>query len=613
MRRKDRFSFHTKGSIKGRYFLVLLSIFISSGVFCQLKLDFETPFPGLQKWEGHVSNFKVNAEGQLQLNALAAGESSIFTKFKVPADSIQIDLYFKLQFAPSADNMGKIYLFIDKTTEIGANGYYLKLGENGSNDAIQLWKLTNGNSVLLGSGNLGAISGDPADARVQIKIYRNGLWVMKTDYDGKTNFEDDLEVRDNAFLLPDSMYFGINCKYTSSRTDKFFYDDIGFKTVEKDITAPDIVSADVIDANTVIVVFSEPLDEASATKIQNYTINNGLNNPDAVIFNRLTPNRVVLKYNNKTIQSGISYTLSVNGVKDRSNNQKNLTFPFVYKVNAEKGDLIITEVLTDPYTGGEDFVEIYNRSAKFVKLDSMVIANFQKNETKVIRTDMVLYPGKYVAISRNTDFLKSTYQPPDTANFLTATLPSFNVDGANISLLAYNGSRTVLVDSFEYNEKMHFELIDETKGVSLERISLSAGTNDISNWHSSSSQTRFATPGYKNSSFIDLTSTSEFGFWPDKKVFTPNGDGHDDFVLLKYNLEKPGYLATVKLFDTEGFEVLDLANNFLLGTDGFLKWEGTDSEGRLVRMGMYIVMAKLFHPDGETKNFKYVVVAADNF
>ncbi|MBK7699498.1 MAG: hypothetical protein IPJ39_12570 [Saprospiraceae bacterium] len=82
----------------------------------------------------------------------------------MPKDSIQADLYFKLQIAPSGDNFAKIYLFTDNIIESNANGFYLKLGENGSNDAIQVWKLNNGVNQLMASGNMGGISGDPADA-----------------------------------------------------------------------------------------------------------------------------------------------------------------------------------------------------------------------------------------------------------------------------------------------------------------------------------------------------------------------------------------------------------------------------------------------------------------
>lgn len=613
---KDTLSMNTKGFLNVRYFFVFVILFLNNGLFSQLKLDFETPFPGSVKWEGNVSQFKINAEGQLQLNAVTAGESTIFTKYKIPPDSIQIDLYFKLQFAPSNDNFGKIYLFIDKTTETAANGYFLRIGENGNNDAIQLWKLVNGNSSLLGAGRMGAVSGDPADARIRIKIYRNGRWMMDSNYEGANIFEEDLEIFDPAFALPDSMFFGVFCKYTASRADKFFYDDIQIKTIEKDITAPELSKVDVINDNSVILTFSEPLDEVSAVQRTNYSASNGLNNPDQIILVRSIPNQVTLRFDSKKIVSGIFYTLNVQGVKDRSNNTKVLTSTFFYAVKPGPGDIVITELLADPYTGGEDFVEIFNKSTKFLKLDSIILRNAQKSESRALKTDFVLLPSKYVAVSANIPFLRSSYTPPDSASLISAAIPSLNIESGNISIIAQLPSGTLItLDSFDYNQKMHFLLIDATKGVSLERISNSAPTNDPNNWHSASTLSKFATPGYKNSSYLDKNNTSieSIGILPDKKVFTPNGDGVDDFILLDYKTDKPGYLATIRIFDAEGFPVADLANNFLLGSEGSIKWDGVEGEGKIARLGMYIIQSKLFHPDGDVKMFKSVVVAADNF
>ncbi len=613
---KDTISMNTNGFLEIRYFLVVAILFFTNQGFCQLKLDFESPFPGTTKWEGNVSNFKINIEGQLQLNATAAGESAIFTKYKIPPDSIQLDLYFKLQFAPSNDNFSKIYLFTDRPTEVGANGYYLRMGENGNNDAIQLWKLTNGNPALLGAGRMSAISGDPADARIRLKIYRNGLWLMESDYEGKTLFEDDLEILDPAFALPDSMFFGIYCKYTASRADKFFYDDIQIKTIEKDITPPDLNKAEVINENTMLLTFSEPLDEPSAILRSNYNINNSINNPDQIIYSRFIPHQVTLVFNTKKIMSGVYYTVTVNGVKDRSNNSKLMSLPFVYAVTPAKDDIVITEVLADPYSGGEDFVEIFNKSTKFLKLDSIILRNAQKSENRAIRTDFVLLPFSYVAISANIQFLRSTYTPPDSASLISATIPSLNIESGNISIIAQLPSGTLItLDSFDYNQKMHFSLIDDTKGVSLERINNYTNTNNTNNWHSASTLSKYATPGYRNSNFSGQTNVTiaGMGITPDKKVFTPNGDGTDDFILLNYKTDKPGYLATIRLFDSEGFAIADLASNYLLGSEGSIKWDGVDAEGRIVRLGMYIIQTKIFHPDGDVKMFKSVVVAADNF
>ena len=64
------------------------------------------------------------------------------------------------------------------------------------------------------------------------------MWLMATDYSGNTIYEDDLEFVDQGFSLQDSMYFGLYCKYTATRTDKFFFDDISIKTIEKDRDGP---------------------------------------------------------------------------------------------------------------------------------------------------------------------------------------------------------------------------------------------------------------------------------------------------------------------------------------------------------------------------------------
>lgn len=598
-----------------RYFALFWLMFCYANSQGQLTLNFNSGNINDVKWEGNISHFRINPEGQLQLNAPVAGESSVYTKFKVPADSIRIDLYFKLQFAPSNDNFGKIYLFTDNVAEAAANGYYLRLGENGSNDAIQVWKLSAGVPTLMASGRMGGISADPADARLSIKIYRNGLWLMDTDYTGGNVLEQDLEFMDPQMSLPDSMYFGIYCKYTSSRTDKFFYDDIVFKTVEKDTVPPAVAKAEIQSDSRIKLTFTEVPSESSVTNVANYELNNGAGRPVSVSYNSSMPTMAILNFGPSAIQSGKYYRLSVSGIRDKAGNTRAQTLDFVFPVSPSRGDLVINELLADPYTGGEDFVELYNNSLKFIKLDSLILRNADKAEEKLMLTDMVLFPGQYVAVSKNPSFLMSTYQTPDTARFLTATIPSLNIDEGNISIISRQGSSSTTIDSFDYREDMHFILIDETKGVSLERIRFGGDSNDPNNWHSAATQVRFATPGYKNSNHIDGTGvpTGLNTLTPDRKVITPDGDGNDDFVLLQYKLDKAGYLATVRIFDSEGFPVTDLANNFLLGTEGALRWDGVDGENNYAKIGPYIILTRLLHPDGEVREFRNLVVVAQKF
>lgn len=611
MKHKDSFFHPLLPVLSMRYFIVMSFVMVYNFGRGQLSLHFNDGDISHVKWLGDINNFKINTTGQLQLAASGAGESKIFTKYKVPPDSIQFDAFFKMQFSPSNDNYGKIYLFIDRPQEVGANGYYLKLGENGNNDAIQLYKLVNGASTLLGAGTNGAIALDPAQSRFRIKLYRDGTGVMSTDYTGQQNLETDLDFYDPALVVPDSMYFGIYCKYTATRSDKFFYDDIYIKTVERDTIPPRVTAAIALNSSDVKIVFSERPEINSLLTTLNYYVDNGLRNPLVVIYDIKNPLEATLRFAEGTIKSNIVYTLTINGVKDISNNSRTHQIQFFFIDTPDIGDLIINEVLTDPFTGGEDFVEIYNKSDKLIKMDSLFIVNKDRNESKLIRTNFVLKPKSYVAVTKNVDFLKKTYQTPDTAFFIEATIPALNVASANITLQYMKSGKIIALDSFNYTQNMHFKLLNNSKGISLERIRFDGLTNDPNNWHSASADSHYATPGYKNSNAIPELSLDNPDFMElGNKTFTPDGDGVDDIVLIHFALEKSGYLATVRIFDSEGFSVVDLANNLLLSPESTIKWDGLDAQGALVKTGMYIVYARVFHPDGSVKTSKKVVVAA---
>ena len=611
MKHKDSLFTSLSNPFTVRNLLILFMFLSIEYSYAQLSLHFDDNNLNIVKWTGDIGNFKINTGKQLQLSTTGAGESAIFTKYQVPDDSIEINLYFKMQFAPSNDNYSKIYLFTDQPKEAGANGYYLKLGENGTNDAIQLYKLVNGISTLLGAGTNGAIALDPAQARVQMKLYRNGKGTINTDYSGQQQFEADIDFFDPALIIPDSMYFGIYCKYTSTRSDKFFYDDIYIKKLERDTVAPFVISAQALNNRDVIIRFDKLPETMSTMSTTTYTVNHGVGNPTEVLYNTQKPLEAILRFADGAIQSNNIYTLIIKNLRNINNYSVEHEVHFSFIDTPQEGDLIITEVLTDPYTGGEDFIEIYNKSPKHLKLDSLIVVNKERGESKLIRTTITLQPGNYTAISKNIAFLKDKYLTPDTALFIEATLPALNVASANITLQYNHSGKLITLDSFDYRQNMHFSLLKNTKGISLERLFNDKPTNDINNWHSASADKHFATPGYKNSNNQSVPNPESNDFvYIDKKVFTPDGDGIDDVILLHYNLDKSGYLATIRIFDSNGFPVIDLANNLLIAPDVTIKWDGLNASGTLVKTGMYIVYSSIFHPDGEVKSDKKVIVAA---
>ncbi|RZK20668.1 MAG: hypothetical protein EOO86_03570 [Pedobacter sp.] len=217
-----------------------------------------------------------------------------------------------------------------------------------------------------------------------------------------------------------------------------------------------------------------------------------------------------------------------------------------------KGDILISEVLFNPRTGGVDFVEIYNHSNHEIDLKELQLANANT--------------GSVILLSNNQ-----------------------------------------VLDRLDYNAKIHHPLIQDEDGVSLERVSFSLSTNDPDNFKSAAASAGFATPTYKNSqersgdeSYARLLS----------KTFSPDGDNFEDMMTLEYQVAQPASLATANIYSDKGKLVKKLMKNQTIGTNGNLTWDGVDEQGQKAAIGIYIVLFDVFDLNGNTKRFKNTCVLA---
>ena len=589
-----------------RFVLFLSLIVYSDRISAQLVDDFsDGDFTNGPSWTGDTDDFVVNINGELQLMAPEAGESSLFTTLSYP-DTIQLDMTFRLEMSPSSSNFGLIYLGLDDIDPSVANGYYLQIGESGSNDAIKLYRLDSGSEILLATASDGAISSDPAQARISVTIYPDGLWSFSTDYDLSGFNELEFEVMDDTHSFSGLNIFGVYCEYTETRKENFFYDDISIMKFEQDEIGPLLTNLSVTGDKTILLSFNEKIDATTAESLDNYIVDQGLGSPSGAISDGV---KVFLTFDN-TFLSGTPYQLAILNVEDENGNAIiPIAEPFIVTVFPNIGDLAISEILSDPYSGGTDFVEIYNKSDNFINLNGLIISNINKEEEKKIDQDIELLPDEYICFTEDKEFLISTYPTHDVDQIIEVDLPSFNNDSGNVSL-SHSSASTDYIDQFDYDEGLHFELLDDTEGVSLERISFTADTQSEDNWHSASTTAGLATPGIANSNSLP-TEVTDGEFELVEKVFSPNSDGDNDFLIINYKLDKPGYVANVKVFDDEGFEIDQIVSNGLLATEGLITWNGTTSEGSISQIGLYIIIAELFHPDGEIKNFKKVCVLAE--
>ena len=380
-----------------------------------------------------------------------------------------------------------------------------------------------------------------------------------------------------------------------------------------DITAPEMTKGMYHDTASLKLVFSEAMDRQKFLNPNNYEVDRGFGNPDTITGNSPFYNTVYLKFS-KSIQPGITYTLTLseNLTDLAGNNIAPETFTFTRPVMPLPGDIAINEILFNPYPGGHDFVELYNTSNKTLDLGQITIAS-KDNSGQVEdyepagESGSCFFPGTYRAFSVNPDKLAQQYlvENPDAIRQVD-NLPTYANDKGRVAILNSEG-RTL--EDFAYNEGMHFELLTSNEGVSLERINYKKPVNNANNWHSAAESAGFATPGYENSQFKSLDDFEE-QFTLEPKTFSPDQDGHEDVLNIRYKLDKPGYVANIDIYDANGRNVRHLVNNQLLETRGTFKWNGLDNNGKKVPIGIYIVYIELFNNEAKVKQLKKTCVVA---
>jgi hypothetical protein len=166
----------------------------------------------------------------------------------------------------------------------------------------------------------------------------------------------------------------------------------------------------------------------------------------------------------------------------------------------------------------------------------------------------LLFPHAYAVLTTDPFALQSNYFTPNPKNIIQCTLPSFNDDEGKCLLIDAQGNR---FDQLNYDDNMHFALLDEKDGVSLERIDFNRSSRDYSNWTSASSTSGFGTPTYRNSQYAKAAEGEEMlKILPE--VFSPDGDGYNDVATFNYALSKPGCVGNLYIYDASGTMVKHL-------------------------------------------------------
>ncbi len=557
-------------------------------------------------WSGDSEKFRVNEVFQLQLDDSDSGTATLYTPYTVSSDFVwEIELV--LDFAPSSNNNFSCYFMIDNQDPSIANGYFFTIGENLANDNIKIFSLSDGvpSASPLAEGELGALSEKPAILKLRIERIENSFSVF-TAYETIDIPSFEIAFFDETFDFIQDAFWVLNPKYTSSNSTGFTFDNIVAKEFEPDMTPPKLTKFEIISANQLELTFDEVL-ELGTISSSNFGLDPNIT-LSTIDFTSTNNNRILLSYD-ENFSSGINYQLSTSGITDLNGNAI-VPFSNFFSVSEapEKGDLVINEILFNPLTGGSDYIEIMNVSDKLLNLEGVKIVNADKQDESTIEGDILLEPGDIIAISEDTSSTIEDYLPTDYY-LIKNNLPAFNLDMGNVSIALPNDT---ILDSFDYTEDMHLSLLDDNKGVSLERIFPNSASVE-ENFTSGVASTNFGTPGYENANFNDGEIIFDELLIIENDVLSPNGDGDDDQLIMFLNFPDNSYIASIDIYNIQGQKIKSVINNQLSAPRDIVRWDGTMDDGGKANIGHYIVVLKAFREDGSTVNDKKHVKLLDFF
>lgn len=271
----------------------------------------------------------------------------------------------------------------------------------------------------------------------------------------------------------------------------------------------------------------------------------------------------------------------------------------------QPGDIIINELLPEPFIDGSEYIELYNRSKQELSLKDVCISTRKSDGSLNTRYPLEAYPqtlqaGDYLLLTKSIEGVENFYSLPASLNWLECKLPVLSNTGSTVVL--YRGEGEIIIDEVSYSPKWHAPTVKNKKGVALERKDPDKDSQNADNWTSAASSAGFGTPGLENSQYLNgetETDSEEI----DDPIYQPTGT-----FQIPYRLNQSGYMARGWIFDLSGRKVALIADNTSLGTQGYLEWNGKGRDGSPVNTGIYIIYLELWHPGGNVIRKKQVLL-----
>ncbi|HLN55210.1 MAG TPA: lamin tail domain-containing protein, partial [Bacteroidales bacterium] len=445
-------------------------------------------------------------------------------------------------YEPSSSNNWIVFLLSEcavenMTASSCSGGFAIGVNITGSDDSLRLVKIKNGVvTTILNTGvNWQTDIGSGAAAKITIERNVTGNWQVNVSKAAgsllKSSFATDAELFAAA-------WFGVSYRYSSTKDRLLWIDDITMDGVfYADTVAPSLVKAVISGRNSIDLAFSEEPAKGSVSTslfaMDSGEIASTVEVRDSRNFRIIFPSTFI----NKKIN-----TLAISNICDSAGNCSGKMITEFSPVWAEKGDVIISEIMPDPVPSvslpEKEYVELTNRTIYGYDLKNWKLWSGGQSYRFL---KGYLGPGERMILCHNSD--TSSFSVYGEVHGLS----SFPALSSERGLVYVSDSLGLVIHGVEYSSDWYNNDLKSEGGWSLEMIDEDFPFFMEGNWTASSSRNG-GTPGTMNSASGENRDISFFGI---RNVF-PEDSLH---IMVEFSESLPAIPGNIKAGEIEAGEI----------------------------------------------------------
>lgn len=357
------------------------------------------------------------------------------------------------------------------------SGYAIGVDMDGHDDILCLYRVDKGRYTRICETSF--VWKENSVVNICVRRTNTGDWSISYNDDiASTIYKGTVKCHDKTYNT--GKYTGVNFNYTSSRSKLLYIDNYEIQVSKLKLG---VVEKFFLDENdNICLKFNKDVNQSDILLKANYMLST--KDEDVEISNVEFVNNTLVIHT-KLITG--EYYLTISNIHNNKGEQLTIEdIYFEYLSSANKGDIVINELMLNPKDGEYEYLELYNTKDYEIDLSN---AEFSYNgKVKDIIEDISIPANGYLLLSsvKAHDYLVKYGNVYSLKSFV------LNNESASICIKYPNG---IIVDTIKYTSDWYDPFMPK-RGVSLEKV-VPTGVNNNINWTSSKNK-EGGTPGGKN-------------------------------------------------------------------------------------------------------------------